>query len=114
MEGFTGDPRFVAKDYPPKMYSKLRSSMGGVYVWRARQAKLLEKARMLEAADFAFRQAFALCPMSPEAVFRYVNLLVEEKRHDEALHLAGTAAKIDLANGQLDNLVREIERMRKP
>ncbi len=31
--------------------------------------------RMIQAADFGFRLAFALCPYSPEAVFRYVNLL---------------------------------------
>ena len=113
-EGFSGDPKFVQNDHPPKMYSKLRSSIGGLYAWRANNAKdATEKNRMQREADFAFRQAFALCPSSPEAVFRYVSLLTEEKRFDDALLIAETASKIDPANGQLDNLVQEIERMKK-
>jgi len=111
--GFTGDPKFVEKELAPKMYSKVRSSIAGVYAWRARESKSSEKVRMLEAADFAFRQAFALCPKSPEVVFRYVNLLVEQKRLDDALLVAETASKIDPFIGQIDNLVREIQRMQK-
>ena len=33
---------------------------------------------MNDEADFAFRQAWALCPYSPETVFRYVDLLMSE------------------------------------
>jgi hypothetical protein len=95
------------------MYSKVRSSIAGVYAWRARESKASEKVRMLEAADFAFRQAFALCPTSPEVVFRYVNMLVEQKRLDDALLLAETAAKMGSFGEQIDNLIREIQRMQK-
>ena len=41
-----------------KMFSKLRSSIAGLYAWRAQHAKdAAEKKRMNDAADFAFRQA---------------------------------------------------------
>jgi hypothetical protein len=113
LEGFTGDPKFLEKENPPKMYSKLRSSIAGMYAWRAGRARGPEKDRMNEAADFAFRQAFALCPSSPEAVFRYVNLLVAQKRFDEVLLLAETSAKIDPSNGQLDTLITEVRRLQK-
>jgi hypothetical protein len=114
LDGFAGDSKFVQSDHATKMYSKLRSSIGGLYAWRAKHVKDdVEKERMEREADFAFRQAFALCPSSPEAVFRYVALLVEQKQFDDALLLAETAAKVNPANGQLDSVVKEIERMKQ-
>jgi hypothetical protein len=94
MSGFAGDPRYIQDGMAQKRFSKLRSSIGGLYAWRAQNCKsTAEKERMLEEADFAFRQAFALCPDSPEAVFRYVNLLLSRKRLDEAILVAETAVK---------------------
>ena len=34
LKGFTGDPRFIQNDYAKKIFSKLRSSIGGLYAWR--------------------------------------------------------------------------------
>jgi tetratricopeptide (TPR) repeat protein len=113
MDGFTGDAKFVQNDQACKTYSKLRSSMAGVYAWRAKNgASAEEKQRMTSAADFAFRQAFALCPYSPEAVFRYVNLLTEQKRIPEALLVVETAQKLDPGNRSLGNLYLELERIK--
>jgi hypothetical protein len=111
--GFTGDPRFVQNAYSHKMFSKERNSIGGLYAWRAQHAADdLEKKRMNDAADFAFRQAFALCPYSPEAVFRYVNLLISQNRRADALLVAETAAKMPEMKGrdgdQLRVLVTEL------
>jgi hypothetical protein len=50
---------------------------------------------MLREADFAFRQAFVLCPTSPEAVFRYINLLLGQKRLDDAILLAEAAVRLE-------------------
>ena len=64
-----------------------------MYAWRAGQAgDEAEKARLSNAADFAFRQALALCPSSPEVVYRYVNLLVGMNRRADARLVAETAA----------------------
>ena len=95
LSGFKGDPQFVQNEYSCRMYSKLRSSIAGLYAWRAQHAiDAGEKKRMNDAADFAFRQAWALCPYSPESVFRYVNLLLSENRVADALLVAETAGKM--------------------
>src|SRR5438270_2018234 len=36
--------------------------------------------RALKEAEFAFKQAYAFCPYSPEAVFRYINLLIRDRK----------------------------------
>ena len=36
--GFAGDPQFVQSEYWCENFSKLRSSIGGLYEWRARHA----------------------------------------------------------------------------
>jgi len=85
LSGFTGDPRFVQNDYASRMFSKLRSSIAGLYAWRADHATAAaEKERMAYAADFAFRQACALCPSSPEAVKRYTDFLKNQNRAADA------------------------------
>jgi hypothetical protein len=113
LEGFAGDPKFVQSEHAAKMYSKLRSAIGGLYTWRANNARnTLEKNLMQQEADFAFRQAFALCPSSPEVVFRCINLLLQQGRVDDGLLLAQTAANIDPTSQQLDNLIHELNRMK--
>lgn len=114
LRGFKGDKDFARNDYATAAYSKLRSSQAGLYAWRAVNSKAApEKQRMVEAADFAFRQSFALCPTNPEAVFGYVNLLVRNERMGEALLIVRTAARLRPAEKQLESLVRELERMKK-
>ena len=108
---FAGDPQFVQSEYWCENFSKLRSSIGGLYEWRAQHATNdAEKQRMNDAADFSFRQAWALCPYSDETVFRYVNLLTSQNRRADALLVAETAAKMPemKGNGQLRALVIEL------
>ena len=38
LNGFTGDPLFVQNEYWCKIFSKLRSSIAGLYAWRARNS----------------------------------------------------------------------------
>src|SRR5439155_7971715 len=55
--------QYVRNDAAQKWVSKLRSSIAAVYVWRAEHASSEpEKVRMTREADFAFRQAIAVCP----------------------------------------------------
>jgi len=98
LNGFTGDPRYVQNEIPQKSFSKLRSSIGGLYQWRAQNSKNpAEKECMLNESDFAFRQAFVLCPTSPEVIFRYVSHLLGQKRLDEAILMAEAAVKLEQA-----------------
>jgi hypothetical protein len=116
--GFTGDPRFIQNAYSHRMFSKLRSSIAGFYAWRLKQATdAAEKDRMAREADFAFRQAWALCPDSLEAIFRYVNLLMEQKRIADALIVAETAAQMPANQGkdggQIRALVEQLKKFQK-
>jgi beta-lactamase regulating signal transducer with metallopeptidase domain len=114
LDGFTGDPRYVQNDWAPKMFSKFRSAIAGLYAWRAQHATdASEKQRMNDAADFAFRQAWALCPYSPETAYRYVNLLTSENRISDALLIAETTAEMPAMQGrdgdQIRSLVKQLQ-----
>lgn len=107
--GFNGDPRFVRNDYAVKIFSKLRSSIAGVYAWRVEHATNgPAKARIVHEADFAFRQAWAICPYSPEATFRYVNLLLSQSRTSDALLVAETTARLPSLQGKDGDPVRDM------
>ena len=111
---FTGDPGFVTNDFATRAFSKLRSSSGGLYQWRlASKTDAGDKARLRAETDYAYRQAFALCPVSPEAVFRYVNFLVTQDRLNDALLIVRTARKMDPENEQLIDLLSRLLNVRK-
>jgi|GEM_PF-1270413 len=123
--GFKGDVEFVHDDEAQKAFSKMRSSIAGIYSWRlgmpptggtmppgyiARGAnrKLIERE-----ADFAFKQAFAFCPHSPEVIYRYVQLLVNLRRVDDALLIAETGQKTDPDNAQFGYLVQNLKSIKR-
>jgi hypothetical protein len=114
LSSFRGDPKFVKNEPACRMYSKLRSSIGGIYFWRMSSAAVAaEKERMQREADFAFRQAFAFCPSSVEVVFRYVSMLIGQKRPADALLVAQTAAKVDPTNPQLPSLIQQLQLLKE-
>jgi len=112
--GFKGDRAFVENDYARKLYSKLRSSIGGLYNWRAGIATdPAQKKRMLAEGDFAFRQAFAMCPESPESIYRYINLLVGAGRLDDALRIVAAARPLMPDDNQLVHVGTELARLKE-
>lgn len=111
---FKGERRFVKNKPAQRTFSKLRSSIAGVYLWHSQNnAADAEKKRMLREAELALAQAFALCPYSPEAVMKYVQLLVQQGRKADALLLAQTAENINPADGSISSLAWELEQGRK-
>jgi tetratricopeptide (TPR) repeat protein len=109
-DGFTGDRKFIRDDQAQKSFSKLRSSIGGVYAWRyLNESDPVNRDRMYREADFALRQALAYCPYSPEAVFRYTNLLINQARYEDALLIAETALRFDRDNETLQEWVARIQ-----
>jgi hypothetical protein len=63
-----------------KAIEKAKDIKYEVYVWRNEHAATAkERERMANEADYAFRQAVALCPYSPEAIFRCTSFLISEK-----------------------------------
>ncbi|HVV72977.1 MAG TPA: M56 family metallopeptidase, partial [Verrucomicrobiae bacterium] len=117
LSGFDGDPAFIQNDYAKRIFSKLRSSIAGIYAWRLgsdipaefKPASELDRQRLMAEADLAFRQAFALCPYSPEALFRYVNFLVQCQRREDACLLAEAALAVDPKNNQVRDLLAGLQ-----
>lgn len=60
---------------------------------------------MRAAADIAYRQAYAFCPYSPEAVYDYAELLVKYRRPEDAFLLVKTTLRFDPDNVQLHGLI---------
>lgn len=119
---FKGDPKFVRDDGGQKAFSKLRSSIAGVYAWRLDQRfcppeyqpkNAAERQALIKETDFAFKQAFAFCPYSPEAVYRYVNFLLPLGRFDDAIIVAQTCSKLDPYNEQVKGLIENLKQFKE-
>jgi len=122
---FKGSPEFVRDDDAQKAFSKLRSSIAGLYSWRLGVLQGVptppeylphtdaERQALVNEADFAFKQAFAFCPYSPEVVFRYINFLAMLNRLDDAILVAQTCSDFDPFNTQVANLVKQLKDMKK-
>jgi len=130
-QGFTGARSFIRDDDAQKAFSKLRSSQAGMYAWRLsaqcppeyRQKTPASQAALVREADFAFKQAFAFCPYSPEAVYHYVNFLLQiaqsevmsghtdqaAQHFDDAILIAQTCKKLDPFNEQITGLIKNVQ-----
>jgi tetratricopeptide (TPR) repeat protein len=112
--GFTGDRKFVRDDDAQKAFSKLRSSIAAsIYQWRSRgpnSANPAERARVTKEAEFAFKQAFAFCPYSPEAVFHFMDLLLNANRIDDAILILKTCHDLDPYNDQINGWIEQLEK----
>ena len=125
LSGFKGDPKFVRDVHAQQAFSKLRSSIGGLYAWRLGALPMVptppeylpkseaERQELIREADFAYKQAFAFCPYSPEVVQRYVNLLVMLQRFDDALLVAQTCSDFDPYNKLVANMVKQIKEIKE-
>jgi tetratricopeptide (TPR) repeat protein len=116
-QGFTGNRAFLRDEDAQKAFSKLRSSQAGMYAWRCspncppefRQKSAASQEALRRETDFAFKQSFAFCPYSPEAVFRYINFLLQYQRFDDALIVAETCQKLDPFNDQISGTVDQLK-----
>jgi tetratricopeptide (TPR) repeat protein len=111
---FKGNRKFIRDDNAQKAFSKLRSAIGGVYAWRINQAagNPAVQQRLIREADFTFKQAFAFCPYSPEAIFRYVNILVPTGRIDDAIAMVEVCHKLDPEQTAVKELLDQLRRMK--
>jgi len=62
----------------------------------------------MRAADFALKQAFAICPYSPEAVISYVDFLTKEGRKSDAVAIIQAAAIVDPKNDVFRTMERDL------
>jgi tetratricopeptide (TPR) repeat protein len=95
----------------------LRSSIANsIYQWRSspeNSRSAAERPRVTKEAEFAFKQAFAYCPYSPEAVFHFMTLLLTQNRIDDAILVLKTCQKLDPFNGQISDAINQLEQSKK-
>jgi len=130
-QGYTGDRAFVRDDDAQKAFSKLRSSQAGMYYWRMspgcppeyRQKTAAGQQALIRETEFAFKQSFAFCPYSPEAVYRYVNFLLQMAQgeemaghfdraghyFDDAILVGETCKQLDPYNDSINDLINTVK-----
>jgi tetratricopeptide (TPR) repeat protein len=97
------DPETPQGSDARKAYSKLITS----------QAGLLADHGLPAEAEQEFRIALQLTPESPEAVFRYINLLMSQSRVADALPVVENAIKAAPDNQQLQGLRDNLNALKK-
>ena len=97
------DPETPQGSDARKAYSKLISS----------QAGLLADHGLPAEAEQEFRIALQITPDSPEAVFRYINLLLSQSRVADALPIVENAIKAAPDNEQLQGLRNNLNALEK-
>ncbi len=101
-EELRNDPRFHRDDVAQKTFSKLRSAIGGLYAYR----------HMTADAEYAYQQAIALCPDSPEGNFRLAELYVELGRFDDGVATLEQYRKHDRYNARIPGAIETIQKLK--
>ncbi|MFA7256766.1 MAG: tetratricopeptide repeat protein, partial [Kiritimatiellales bacterium] len=99
----TGDSKFLRDVVARKTFSKLRSAIAGLYAARGNMAE----------AEYAFKQAVELYPLSPEAVFRLADLYMREHRLDKAHEVVSDFSAQDNHNENAQGLLKQIEQFQR-
>ncbi len=81
-----------------KTFSKLRSAIAGLYAYR----------RMYPEAEYAFRQAIDLYPLSPEANFRLADIFMQQRRFKDARDLIERFLLDDPKNDKVMEFLNQI------
>lgn len=102
------DRKFLRDAVARKTFSKLRGAIAGLYAARGHY----------DEAEYAFRQAVALYPLSPEANFRMADVFLARGRYAEARAIITEFLKGDPQNdkireflGFIDELERGLKRI---
>lgn len=96
-----GDQKFIRDVVARKTFSKLRSAIAGLYAARGNMPE----------AEYAFKQAVALYPLSPEAVFRLADLYMREHRFDDARKVVSEFTQQDEHNESAQGFLKQIEQV---
>ncbi len=96
-----GNSRFQRDIVARKTFSKLRSAIAGIYVYR----------RNFAEAEHAFKQAVELYPLSPEASFRLADMYMQQRRLSEAREVVARLMKGDPGNERVAQFLEQIINM---
>ena len=76
------------------------------------QAALLLDHNYPSEAEQAFRIANEICPSSPEVVFHYVQLLIDQKRFADALPVVENAVRAAPEEKQFADLLNRVKSLK--
>jgi len=97
------DKKFIRDIAARKSFCKLRTALAGLYGARGHMAE----------AEYAFKQAIQLYPLSPEAVFRLADLYMRTERYEEARKVLVDFGKEDVYNDRVEPALKNIDRVQK-
>lgn len=97
------DPEYLNNKWTRAHHAKLRSAIAGVYAYR----------RMMGEAEYAFKQAVALDPSSPEANFRLAQLCTEQNRFDDTIKVLTALQQRDPTNPKLQAVISQVEHLQQ-
>ncbi len=97
------DPRFNRDDVAEKTFSKLRSAIGGLYSFR----------HMVPEAEYAYKQAIALCPDGPDGNFHLAQLYVELGRFDDAVAVLEEYQRRDRYNLRIREAIKIVQELKR-
>jgi len=103
VDRLVNDSKFTRDIVARKTFSKLRSAIAGLYDARGEKTE----------AEYAFKQAVELYPLSPEATFRLANLYMSMRRFDEARDVIGAFVEQDVNNGNAAGFLAQIDKMKE-
>ncbi len=96
------DEKFIRDIVARKSFSKLRSSLAGLYAARGKPKE----------AEAAFHQAVLLYDLSPEANFRLGDLIARQGRFDEAIALFDVLLEKDPNNEKAREFQKRLEKLK--
>jgi tetratricopeptide (TPR) repeat protein len=97
----TDNYRFRRDVVARKTFSKLRSAIAGIYAFR----------RMYDEAEYAFKQAIDLYPLSPEANFRLADIYMQQFRFSDARAVIENFLTLDKENDKVREFLGQIKDM---
>ncbi len=97
------NPKFLRDVVARKTFSKLRGALAGIYAFR----------RNYPEAEYAFKQAIDLYPLSPEANFRLADIYMQQRRFSDARVLIQDFLKEDKDNTKVADFLKQIQETEK-
>ncbi len=97
------DPRFNRDNAAEETFAKLRSAIGGLYAFR----------QMAAEAEYAYKQAIALCPDGPDGNFRLAQLYVGAGRFDDADAVLEEYQRRDRYNLRIREAIRVVQELKR-
>jgi tetratricopeptide (TPR) repeat protein len=102
-ERLVSDSKFTRDVVARKSFSKLRTAIAGLYAARGE----------MDEAEYAFKQAVELYPLSPEAAFRLADLYMRKGEYEKARNVMIDFGKEDVYNDRVKPTIESIDKVEK-